>query len=719
MRTPSLRTRMVMVGLTVVVVVVTGVNALLYLTFRVELRQNLAAFLEERAEVVTGAAENRSGPDLAARLTQLGVRAIVRSPDGAVYRADPPSPILGKNLPAREGDSDSFVSRDVRLADGSVVTVFARRTGVDDASHKLLVLEGVGLVVATLVAALLLLRSSHLVLRPLHQIAASARRTAGGQRGERLQPDRPTTTLGQLAAAYDDMLESLELSETRANDAQLESELHYLHLRQVIETANAAFIAMDANGIITDWNNKAEEVFGWTRSAMIGSRLVDTLIPRELRSAHTAGLRRFLESGEHRVLGDTVEFEAVHRDGRLVPVEISTWVTYTGDAVTFNAFARDTTERRKGEEAVGRLASIVESAQEAILTTSLDGTILTWNFGAERTYGYTAEEAVGKSVAIIVPPDRSDEIDRVFETVGGGQSVGRYEAVRRRKEGTDVEVALTVSPIFDSWGEVVGASMIARDITEQRRMARALDQTLSALERALDDTRRSEERSKQFLADAAHQLRAPIAGIRASAETLLRGAREEGDSERLLVELVRETSRAARLVTQLLQLARLDQGPIVQPCPSDFTAVCKSEVERTRMLAPDLEIVLEIPGVPDRARKVDGNALTEILSNLLDNARRHARERISVSVEADDTNIHIRVTDDGSGVPADVVDRIFDRFVSMDGRGGSGLGLAIGRALARAQGGDLVYGGDAGGGATFCLTLPVTSRIAEDVEMRT
>lgn len=714
MRTPSLRNRIVVLGVAVVIVVLAIVNGLLYLAFRAELHRNLNETLSERAELVRREAQQSSGQELTSRLTEMGLRATVRSPDGAVHRAEPPSPVFGTNLPSPGAASTSAIaSRDVSLPDGSVATVFARRAGIDDAARQLLVLDGVGLVMAALLAAVLLRRTSTFALRPLEQIAASARRTSAGHRGERLRPDRTDTALGQLASAYDDMLDSLEASEKRASDAQIESELLYLHLRQVIETAQAAFVAIDAAGVITDWNRKAEEIFGWTEKEAVGRALEETIIPPALRPAHTAGLRRFLDTGEHRVLGRSVELEAIHRDGHLIPVEVSTWVTYVGDEVTFSALLHDVTERRQGEAAVARLASIVESAQEAIYSMSLDGTILTWNLGAERMYGYTTEEAIGQNVSLIVPTDRSDEVTTIREHIGQGRSAGRLETVRRRKDGSLVEVALTSAPIFDGWGAVTGASSIARDITEQRRMARTLQDAMRALEQALDRTRRSDERSRQFLADAAHQLRSPVAGVRACAETLLR-ATDERDRDALLADLVRETARAGRLISALLRLARVDQGGSPQPRKCDILALCQSEVDRTRMLAPELDVALQAGELPDEEPAVDPASVTEILSNLLDNARRHAASTIRVHVDVTPDELRILVADDGSGIPEEAVGKVFERFVSLDGKGGSGLGLPIARGLARASGGDLTY--DSQG---FLLALPLRSSLPEEVWLHT
>ncbi len=699
MRAPPLRRRVILLGVAVVVAVTLAVDVLLYFGFRARLLANLDQVLDERAELVSREASTLDPPALAAELQALGIRAIVTAADGRVYRADPPSPFLGRNLPPDDPGGPT-VGRQVALPKGGSAVVFARRAGVDDALQKLLVLEALGLALAAALATILLLLASRVALQPLADIAASARRTAAGGRGERLRPDRPGTALGRMSTAYDDMLDALEQAIAEAREAHETSERLRRRSWEIIETSSAAFVAMNRSGAIADWSRRAEETFGWAREEALGRPLVNTIVPPAYRGAHQAGLERYLATGEAPILGQRMEVSALHRDGHVFPVELTVWATEDDGETLFNAFVQDITERRRGEEAIARLAAIVETAQEAIYTRSLDGTILSWNLGAQRLHGYTDEEAIGQPVSLIIPPELRDDVERSMRLIRRGEPIPRHETRRRRKDGTDVEVAVTTSPIFDETGRAVAASTIARDITEQRRMAAALESTLSALESALEDARRAEERSRRFLADASHQLRTPIAGIRALAETLLLGTTAD-DRDRLMADLVRETSRAGRLVTSLLQLARLDQGRELAPDQVDLVALCDSELDRQRALAPDLDIDLRVGAMPDEPPEVDPHAVKEIVANLLDNARRHASSRIELSVAATDGRLEIRVSDDGSGVPEGMNDRIFERFVSLDGRGGSGLGLPIARALARSHGGDLVYQD-----GQFLLSLP-------------
>ena len=245
-----------------------------------------------------------------------------------------------------------------------------------------------------------------------------------------------------------------------------------------------------------------------------------------------------------------------------------------------------------------------------------------------------------------------------------------------------------------------------RPDTELGQMAVAYDRMLDALEAALERTRRSDERTQRFLADAAHQLRTPITRIRTTVEALFRTDDPEG-RDRLLTTLVRETGRTRRLLTSLLQMARLDQGGAPARFPVDIVELCRVELERVEPFAPHLRFELRLCDPPTVPLDVDGESLREAVSNLLDNARRHAAHLVTVEVGVADGTARIVVADDGAGVPQENRERVFERFASLDDKGGSGLGLPIARGVARAHGGDLVYTGQA-----FELTLLMCASVA-------
>ena len=228
---------------------------------------------------------------------------------------------------------------------------------------------------------------------------------------------------------------------------------------------------------------------------------------------------------------------------------------------------------------------------------------------------------------------------------------------------------------------------------------------LTGLRTALDRARESDRRSRDFLAFAAHQLRTPVSGIRASAEALLLGGDRDPDEERLLGNLVTESARAGRLVANLLRIARLDQGEEFPAGPVDVVALSASAAAEAAGRAPGLEVDVDTPTNGSVVIRVSADALHEAVANLLDNARRHARSRIGVAVTADARSVTITVDDDGGGVPPGFEEQVFERFFSADTGGGSGLGLPIARGLVRSQGGDLRYAGGDGHGR-FVIELP-------------
>lgn len=228
---------------------------------------------------------------------------------------------------------------------------------------------------------------------------------------------------------------------------------------------------------------------------------------------------------------------------------------------------------------------------------------------------------------------------------------------------------------------------------------------LAALRRAVQEARASEQRSKEFLAYAAHQLRSPLAGLRASAEALVLGGQSASPAqrERLATNLTTEADRMGRLVRSLLRLTRLDAGAALHRAPCDVRALLGAEIHRMQVLAPHLDVELAVASrLPDHLL-LDRDGIAEIVANLLDNARRHAASRVDVTALVSAGQLGIRIEDDGPGLPAGTEQRAFDRFVSLDAQGGSGLGLSIARSIATAHGGTLEY---AEGG--FVVAVPAT-----------
>jgi PAS domain S-box-containing protein len=459
-------------------------------------------------------------------------------------------------------------------------------------------------------------------------------------------------------------------------------------LRKAIDAAADAFVVTDAHGRILEWNRQAELLFGYQRAEVLGHEL--TLFTPSGEAEQPLPRLAHDTNGS---VGRRMVMPAVDRDGQSVPVELTVWPARWGRTQCYGGVFR-VLSQPAAQQLLCRVGSIVESSDAAISSEGLDGRILTWNRAAELIYGYTAAEAIGHPASMVVPPELADEVESLVEGARNGEPVANHETIRLRKDGSTVEVAVTISPVLDMGGHVVGVSTIARDITEQRRMAKAL-------EVALEESRAAEARMRQFLADAAHQLRNPLAGLRACADSLLRTT-SVASRERLLAHLIDDAARAGRLVDQLLKIARLDQGEHrLNLAPIDVVAMCRAEANRVVLMAPHLDVHVVAADGARRPFLLDEAVLREVLGNLLDNAGRYARRSIRVGIRQDGDLLLIGVSDDGPGVPADKVEHVFERFTTLDAKSGSGLGLPIARDLARSHGGDLAYEG-----GEFLLSIP-------------
>lgn len=259
----------------------------------------------------------------------------------------------------------------------------------------------------------------------------------------------------------------------------------------MIDTATDAFVSMDADGLVTEWNRRAEEVFGWTKAEVLGARLEEFMIPEEHRTAYREGLRRFVAGGDGPVLGQTLQLSALRRTGEEFPVELTIWATPSDDRLTFNAFLCDISDRVAFEVVRARFEAVFDSSDDAITLVDPAGIVLAWNPAAERIYGYRAEEMVGHNAAdVLAVPDQEEARAHAADRLARGLPAPA-EVRCVRKDGTPIVVAVTRSPIVDRDGEIVAVTGVSRDITESKRAEQALAE--------------SEERFRQ-LADTATDL---------------------------------------------------------------------------------------------------------------------------------------------------------------------------------------------------------------------
>ncbi|HEY3244028.1 MAG TPA: PAS domain S-box protein, partial [Phycisphaerae bacterium] len=260
----------------------------------------------------------------------------------------------------------------------------------------------------------------------------------------------------------------------RAEEASRESEQR---LRLILDSSLDAIVTADANGTITGWNGRAEQTFGWSAAEALGRSLHELLMPPRERPAHLAGLKRFLETGTGPILNRRIEVTALHRDSHEFPVELTVTSMRWRSSYLFNAYVRDITERKRAEEAAAAMAALVASSDDAIIGKDLNGIITSWNRGAAELYGYSAGEAIGHPVTMLMPPQQQHEEADFLARLKRGERIEHFDTQRLTRDGRLIDVSLTISPVIDREGRIIGASKIARDITERKRAERVLQES--------------------------------------------------------------------------------------------------------------------------------------------------------------------------------------------------------------------------------------------------
>jgi PAS domain S-box-containing protein len=361
------------------------------------------------------------------------------------------------------------------------------------------------------------------------------------------------------------------------------------------------------------------------------------------------------------------------------------------------------------------LAAIVRWSDDAIVSKDLDGKISSWNLAAERLFGYSAAEALGQSIKLIIPRDRWGEEDEVLARVRNGETVDHFETVRQRRDGTLVEVSLTVSPVKDRSGRILGASKIARDISQRKQAERAAREAEEERARLLAQAQEANRVKDEFLATLSHELRTPLNAIlgwsemlrlrRGDAELLERGLNVIARNVRVQVQLIEDLLDVSRIVSGKM---RLDVQTI------EVVPIVEAALETVGPAAEAKQI--QVHAVLDPAGEVLGDAdrLQQVVWNLLSNAVKFTpkKGRVQVAVRRVNSHVEIVVSDTGKGIAPELLASIFQRFRQADSSsrrqfGGLGLGLAIARDLVDLHGGTLeARSAGEGKGATFVVKLP-------------
>lgn len=480
------------------------------------------------------------------------------------------------------------------------------------------------------------------------------------------------------------------------------------HILEVtLASIGEAVIVTDIHGRPSFMNTVAEALTGWTTEGAKGLDLtrVFRVINEQNREPCEDLVSRVLRTGViHGVANHTL---LIRRDGREIPIENSAAPIRTSTGALFGVVLvfKDVTARRRAEHERGWLAAIVESSNDAIVSKSLDGQITSWNPAAERLFGYTAEETIGKSIMLIIPPDLWAEEQELLARLRAGERIEHFETVRIARDGRRLEVSLTVSPIRDQSGRIVGASKIARDISERKQDERV--------------AREADRRKDEFLATLSHELRNPLAPIRNAAHILCKKEHSDPELKLACTIIDRQLRQLTRLVDDLLDISRVTNGGLALINePFDLRALLRTlqtslqpaftaNAQTLRVALPEDPLYVE----GDRAR------LMQVFTNLLTNANKYTPDGGLIEVEASRNNdrVLVSVRDTGIGIAQEMLDTVFELFAQVDrssqrSRGGLGIGLTLAQRLIKAHGGRIRVRSDGPEkGSEFIVELPVSA----------
>jgi PAS domain S-box-containing protein len=503
---------------------------------------------------------------------------------------------------------------------------------------------------------------------------------------------------------------------------------------------HAIVAVTDVQGTITYVNDKFCAISQYSKDDLIGQN------HRILNSGHHP--KEFFQQMYHMIANGKVwhgEIRNRAKDGSIywVDTTIVPFVGAEGKPRQYVAIRADITERKRAEEVRERLAAVVESSEDAIISKSLDGTIIAWNRGAEKLFGYLSSEALGRSILFLLLPERANEETAILEQIALGQGVEHFETTRVRKDGTHIDISATISPILDKGGVIVGASQIARDITERKRADQEIQRLNSEMERRnkeleakaaelqrardelevrvnertdeLASANRVLERSnielQQFAYVASHDLQSPLRSI--SGFVQLIKSEYEGKLDKQADDWIRRTLQAIgqmqTIIRDVLAYSRVDSRS--RPfAPTAFLDVFNDAVALLESSIRDAggQVVCgELPVVMG-----DRSQLVQLMQNLIGNGLKYHRGKspaVHVSAKRSGNEWVFSVRDNGIGIDSKYHERIFEIFKRLHNQTdypGTGIGLAVCRRVVTRHGGRIWLESEPGRGSVFHFTLP-------------
>ena len=515
----------------------------------------------------------------------------------------------------------------------------------------------------------------------------------------------PDHELGQTLGAIASQLSYL-IERKRSEEALRRSEMRKA---AILRSALDCIITFDIEGKITEFNPAAERAFGYSQEEALGREMADMINPAPLRESQQRGLALYEATSAGPAQGRRMELTAMRGDGSEFPVELAISRFVVDGKPLFTAYVRDITERKDAERLNSELAAVVANSNDAMIACTLSGEITGWNLGAERIYGYAADEIVGRPLGTLIPPERLDEFPQTLNIVKCGESLANYETVRLRKDGKKISVSLTDSPILGDGGRVTGLSSIARDITERKRLEEELLQA-----QKMDAVGR-------LAGGIAHDFNNILTAILGYSDLIIGQTDERQWMYKHLTEIRKAADFAASLTHQLLAFSR--RQPLFLRVFNLNDSVRSLQKMLERVIGENIAIRTQFKAEIGRL-KADPGQLEQVLLNLCVNARDAMPKGGTITIRTEDVTyvpdesgsvnempageyVKLTVTDTGHGMTPEVSRHIFEPFFTTKEQGhGTGLGLATCYGIVKQSGGYITVDSVVGSGSTFSIYLP-------------
>lgn len=477
----------------------------------------------------------------------------------------------------------------------------------------------------------------------------------------------------------------------------------------IVDFSHDAIIGETLDGVIMTWNRGAERMFGYAAQEAVGKSVL-FLLPVELKDEVPALMAK-VRAGEVVPDRDSIR---LHKDGTRIDVALSFSPILAADGTVVGASVveREINLRKSAERRLRQTQLAVESSQDAIISESigvigetLDGIITTWNHGAEKMFGYSAEEAVGKSVVFLLPPDMKDDVHALLSRVRAGEAVADYESVRVHKDGSRIDVALSCSPIKDEAGNVVGASIVERNITERKKAELRIKEL-------------NEVRNK-FISIISHQLRTPLTALNWNLESILNGdfGKLEETQRRFLQATHSASAEMTHRIHSLLTAMDVEEGRVRYETEDvSLGSLCAGVVNELMKKCElrNLSCVYTPPDVEVPTIYGDGKKIRAVIAAMVENAIDYTGEdgKITMALSVKGGFARFAVTDTGIGVPRSEQRLIFTRFfrasnASVMQPDAFGLGLFIAMHFIEQHHGKIGFESEEGKGSTFWFELPL------------